>query len=48
MLLYKKGGSYAANKIEEKTDGYLHVKLAVFCFIQTQILKGFLLNLSDQ
>lgn len=48
MLLYKKEGSYAANKIEVKTDGYLHVKLAVFCFIQTQILKGFLLNLSDQ
>lgn len=48
MLLFEKGGSYAANKIEVKTGGYLHVKLAVFCFIQTQILKGFLLNLSDQ
>lgn len=39
ILLYKKGGSYAANKIEVKTGGYLHVKLAVFCFIQTDF-KG--------
>lgn len=33
--------SYSAKDIEVKIGAYLHVKLAAFCFIWTQILKGF-------